>query len=1802
MTLIFEERRAHLLGALYELFRFEASIVAGPHGGQPPFKPWSVEEVVEKADGITEEVLLELIEVLDEKGQLMVIPSKDEQLTRYVTRTSEMVRTIGTMHEYVKRQTDEEDEEDSDEDPVHLQLIEAVKWVPAVMDRPQRNVSLTQFMSDLRARIELEDPQAFPPHVDKDLAQQAVVTVLNSIASEVAGGPETFMLTRFQARAIIDALLTSWCGRNQPVVVSAGTGSGKTIAFTVPVLVDSLLRNHARKQAGQPSQWTQLLTYPRNDLAFDQYSTLTSYIKNVNKSIDKDAAHAFQGCHLTIAVDAGGMIKRFNKTIPGTKLPWDPKKEWMGPGKDNVVCASISRYGGIDPASRQTELRAANIVIAGLESFRRRMVIPEVVQACQTSLQRIVFDEIHLASGLEGGHIRGLFNRLHSIVRPVNRKLNFIAASATIAEAPNHIAKVWGSHADEVVSIEPTEEESKGTVGGIVNHVLVRPRTGVTKGGPVYNTTSLIGHQTMNLQQLPDPLSSDEVDAETLEKMICFADSKEFVGRWQMILNENEGTMNAQSISQPQIDSGKGGAITLPYAHWFDRPMAQILNDSEMCRKCKGGTSEDGTAVPPCKLEQPVSVQREKLFSFRTKIGGLSEAEQFTMEVLSKEGPDIVEVNGLDECPMLQAGVCWWFANNLSTEPITENHIANGLSDEMKKRIAKRPNMGDEEAFVFKDTLRSRRHTADQSGKKGKDGLSDDPSQFSSDKLFHHRSGEAYPPIPDAENLTKKEIPHNVIVATPTLEVGVDMNNVTNVIMHRAMRDIASYRQKAGRAGREKNSVVNVTTVLSKRSQDYEFYNHHGKLILQPIRKVVPVASMNRSVMLSQAYMSVMDFIASRGINIEEIARPEWPTDLQSAIDLLQKTETRKDCINWITGGFWGTETSASLPLEELNKVASTFLKHLKMLNDTTFTSKNQKEVGLTEAIQIMHGGAGSKFPHVDEGVQDKILRFVEELRKKLDLVLDLLDESLVEDFNSFLEAPPYKIEELASLHRRLEQLKSTLPFTQKAKIGPLVDLLEQLGAALEEDNGSAESEGTTIAKAMQKAFRDLTAQYYLSFLLSTAECFIIDAPYCFVSSILENPKELKINVERHGGTKIPQTLNQVMRDLLPGTWNFRLAQSGTGHALKSPIGGDGIQREGPYDMVELNAGEIDTSAGFPLTLHPPRIRQFGTRTASIVDVPWNIRMGFNETDTPKIVKPTFLRLSKEWGMSSDGGKRNVPSKVGFVEGTGLVSGMDVSDSAADYSLIPESWPMRWSNYTMEKSEPMRSYSPSTLRDRQGTGRRDVTRHPVFHGGFESIQFSNALDVNDIVTGVQRTRGISLRYEAKFNGETQDVVFGDAFTTDGTVYRLSSSMVERIKEDASKLSASPFDADFIKLLHHHIEKLEIFEPREKLTIRSIVQILLIKLHEANSTSMPATVGEAISLLKDSNILPPEQELYLGTVRKNIRELFKENLEACVPKYNEHRDKVWDEENLKASAEEWQSMTLLNTLGRGLVQTVSTYSGVQEEKISASINVNDHTVAVYDDEPGGNGTAGSIKQHYQITRTALAASRQMFAPPVPTGDYIAKFESWLSCCNEHLNHRVALIKHLDPETKLPKSLRKHERAGRHLTARFSTIWEALHITTLRRAGLLRSITPYLVGKLRDAGVQISSVDLVDQSMSLCDTGCFACHGSYAGSSFPGILSDRYTSRNIVEHYFGLSHNKPGYATQAEARQQEGVVLGGTQEEFPHWKRNEEQIITFPQTCVPQSVAIHATRSSGPEMPEPKMLMRLYDTMPEEGDGE
>ena len=451
--------------------------------------------------------------------------------------------------------------------------------------------------------------------------------------------------------------------------------------------------------------------------------------------------------------------------------------------------------------------------------------------------------------------------------------------------------------------------------------------------------------------------------------------------------------------------------------------------------------------------------------------------------------------------------------------------------------------------------------------------------------------------------------------------------------------------------------------------------------------------------------------------------------------------------------------------------------------------------------------------------------------------------------------------------------------------------------------------------------------------------------------------------------------------------------------------------------------------------------------------------------------------------MTNPNGK-NVPSKVGYIQGTGLVYKMDRSEDGNDYSLIPESWPMRWSLYqTEEEVEDILSYTPSSKAD-PGNGQRDVSLHPSMHGTFSSIEFSKSGNVKDVVTGVTRSRGVLLRYHTKIDGKTKDVVYGDSFETEGIEYKVEKLLIESIESDIESLLSWKFDSDMVKMLHHHLERMRILGPKDSLTLRSIIQILLIKLYSDDENKFPDTMGDLIHVLKDYRIENEDMKLYLSTVRKNIESLYKENLEKCCPLFNQQINNIWNIESLKESAKEWLSLTLLNTLGRGLVASVSKFSGVQEEKISSTIDLEKWSIFVYDNEPGGNGTSESIKQHYQITEAALNAQRQMNAPAPPENDFIHHFERWLTSCKEHINHRVALLHATGSVDGLSRNMTSFVKESQHLSDRFKDYWNELNISSLRRAGILGYITPHLVQKLRSNGVEIESVDTLDQALGPC----------------------------------------------------------------------------------------------------------------------
>ena len=108
---------------------------------------------------------------------------------------------------------------------------------------------------------------------------------------------------------------------------------------------------------------------------------------------------------------------------------------------------------------------------------------------------------------------------------------------------------------------------------------------------------------------------------------------------------------------------------------------------------------------------------------------------------------------------------------------------------------------------------------------------------------------------------------------------------------------------------------------------------------------------------------------------------------------------------------------------------------------------------------------------------------------------------------------------------------------------------------------------------------------------------------------------------------------------------------------------------------------------------------------------------------------------------------------------------------------------------------------------------------------------------------------------------------------------------------------------------------------------------------------------------------------------------------------------------------------------------------------------------------------------------------MNAPAPPENDFIHHFERWLTSCKEHINHRVALLHATGSVDDLSRNMTSFVKESQHLSDRFKDYWNELNISSLRRAGILGYITPHLVQKLRSNGVEIESVDTLDQALRL-----------------------------------------------------------------------------------------------------------------------
>lgn len=165
--------------------------------------------------------------------------------------------------------------------------------------------------------------------------------------------------------------------RNEPYVVTTGTGSGKSLAYLIPI-VDHVLRNRPEKH-----QVRAIIVYPMNALINSQFKALENYANN----------------------------------NPGTALRFD---RYTGQEQNEARQRILD-----DPP----HILLTNYVM--LEYMMLRPAERHFTDRATANLEFIVLDEMHTYRGRQGADVAMLMRRLRE--RSGNRRLLNIGTSATVA-------------------------------------------------------------------------------------------------------------------------------------------------------------------------------------------------------------------------------------------------------------------------------------------------------------------------------------------------------------------------------------------------------------------------------------------------------------------------------------------------------------------------------------------------------------------------------------------------------------------------------------------------------------------------------------------------------------------------------------------------------------------------------------------------------------------------------------------------------------------------------------------------------------------------------------------------------------------------------------------------------------------------------------------------------------------------------------------------------------------------------------------------------------------------------------------------------------------------------------------------------------------------------------------------------------------------------------------------------------------------------------------------------------------------
>lgn len=217
-------------------------------------------------------------------------------------------------------------------------------------------------------------------------------------------------------------------GRHKGYIISAPTASGKTLIFTIPLLVNALKGERT------------ILIYPRRALASDQLLSLLQYLTHLNQQLKKNKKRI-----ITIGIDDGDTptdSKYAKGDFRGLSCPLCKKNnttEKLFYARDGdrvfIKCGKGHVFDFIKSTKSQIWNDPPQILISNGWIINRRLMEPQAQKLFKEKIKYIVLDEAHVYREEIGAHIHFVLKRLkRKLIENTKEEPIIILSSATLPE------------------------------------------------------------------------------------------------------------------------------------------------------------------------------------------------------------------------------------------------------------------------------------------------------------------------------------------------------------------------------------------------------------------------------------------------------------------------------------------------------------------------------------------------------------------------------------------------------------------------------------------------------------------------------------------------------------------------------------------------------------------------------------------------------------------------------------------------------------------------------------------------------------------------------------------------------------------------------------------------------------------------------------------------------------------------------------------------------------------------------------------------------------------------------------------------------------------------------------------------------------------------------------------------------------------------------------------------------------------------------------------------------------------------